>query len=341
MAQYKPKSFWQKPEGVTGGIILAGAILGGGYIISKSYLALIALTASTTGLVISLLIVGLLIFMALDSKARALVSYMFKSTMRWITGIFIKIDPIAILTGYIEDLRTNLKSMRKQIAKLRGQMHKLKEIILNNNKEISSNLTLANEAKANNEKNQMILKSRKAGRLKESNIKLDSLLKKMEILYRVLNKMYDNSFVLVEDIEDQVKVKEQERKAITASHSAMKSAMSIIKGDADKRAIFDQALEAVADDVANKVGEMEQFMTMSENFMQSIDLQNGVFEEEGLKMLEKWEDEGVSLLLGNEKEFIINEVEGEGDNEILELDHPVMEKEPLQRGGNQYDTFFD
>jgi hypothetical protein len=341
MAQYKPKSFWQKPEGVTGGIILAGAILGGGYIISKSFLAIIALTASTTGLVISLLVVGLLIFMALDSKARALVSYMFKSTMRWITGIFIKIDPIAILTGYIEDLRTNLKSMRKQIAKLRGQMHKLKEIILNNNKEISSNLTLANEAKAKNEKNQMILKSRKAGRLKESNLKLESLLKKMEILYRVLNKMYDNSFVLVEDIEDQVKVKEQERKAITASHSAMKSAMSIIKGDADKRAIFDQALEAVADDVANKVGEMEQFMTMSENFMQSIDLQNGVFEEEGLKMLEKWEDEGVSLLLGNEKEFIINEVQGEDDDEILELDHPVMEKEPMQRGGNQYDTFFD
>ena len=46
-------------------------------------------------------------------------------------------------------------------------------------------------------------------------------------------------------------------------------------------------LEAIADDVSNKVGEMEQFMSMSENFMQSIDLQNGVFEEEGLKMLEK------------------------------------------------------
>jgi hypothetical protein len=121
----------------------------------------------------------------------------------------------------------------------------------------------------------------------------------------------------------------------------MKSAMSIIKGDSDKRAMFDQALEAVADDVANKVGEMEQFMSISENFMQSIDLQNGVFEEEGLKMLEKWEEEGVSLLLGNEKEFIISEVEGEEDNQILKLEHPVEEKEPVQRSGNQYDSFFD
>lgn len=66
--------------------------------------------------------------------------------------------------------------------------------------------------------------------------------------------MYSNSEILIEDTTDQVKVKEQERKAIRASHSAMRSAMSIIKGDADKRAMFDQAMEVIADDVANKVG---------------------------------------------------------------------------------------
>ena len=78
--------------------------------------------------------------------------------------------------------------------------------------------------------------------------------------------------------------------------------MSIISGDSDKRAMFDMALEAIADDVANKVGEMERFMDMSESFMNSVDLQNGIFEEEGLKMLEKWEKEGVSAILGSQKE---------------------------------------
>ena len=51
--------------------------------------------------------------------------------------------------------------------------------------------------------------------------------------------------------------------------------------------MFDQAMEVIADDVANKVGEMEQFMELSANFMESVDLQNGIFEEEGLKMLEE------------------------------------------------------
>lgn len=110
--------------------------------------------------------------------------------------------------------------------------------------------------------------------------------------------MHQNSEILVEDTKDQVQLKEQERKAIRASHSAMKSAMSVISGDPDKRAMFDSAMEAITDDVANKV-EMEQFMEMSANFMQTIDLQNGVFEEEGLQMLEKWEQESTLLLMGD------------------------------------------
>ena len=170
-------------------------------------------------------------------------------------------------------------------------------------------------------------------------MRLEDLYKKMEVLYRVLTKMYENSQVLAEDIQDQVAVKEQERKAIHASHSAMTSAMSVISGDPDKRAMFDMALEAVAEDVASKVGEMERFMEMSANFMDSVDLQNGVFEEEGLNMLEKWEKESTSLLLGEQKSQLL--LEAEDDANILDLDAPIPErvKEPSHR--NQYDNFFE
>ncbi|HHS95452.1 MAG TPA: hypothetical protein ENJ45_02600, partial [Phaeodactylibacter sp.] len=167
------------------------------------------------------------------------------------------------------------------------------------------------------------------------NMRLEDLLKRMEVLYRVLTRMYENSQIMMEDIKDQVEIKEQERKAIHASHSAMKSAMNIIKGDQDKRYMFDTALEAIADDVSKKVGEMEQFMDMSANFMQSIDLQNGIFEEEGLQMLEKWEKEGVSLLLGDEKESILQ------DTDTLDLHQPVKKTIRAQGHTNQYDSFFD
>ncbi len=338
MSELKPKSFWQKPEGVTGGIFLIGITAAIAFVMTTALASVMAFLSTTAGLVVSLLALGTIIFMALDGKSRALFAYMYKSVMRWITGLFIKIDPISILKNYVDELKGNLKQMRKQIYKLRSQKHKLKEIILNNQKEIDTNLSQADQAKRSNEEAQMILKSRKAGRLQESNVKLDELYRKIEILDRVLNKMYQNSAILAEDIEDQVSIKETERKAILASHNAMKSAMSIIKGDADKKEMFDNALEAIADDVSNKVGEMEQFMSMSENFMQSIDLQNGVFEEEGLKMLEKWENEGVSILLGKDKQTIIDQTNQA--EEVMELKTPQFE-EPVKVGRtNQYDDFF-
>ena len=333
---YKPKSFWRKPEGVTGAITIGALLIGGGWLIFSALPAIIAATSTMLGLAGMIMILGLIIYMALDSKARGLVWYMYKSMMRWITSLFVQIDPIGILKNYVDEMSANLKKMNKQILQLRGQMHKLKELILKNKKEIASNLSLAQAAKKSDEKSQMILRSRKAGRLKESNIKYEALYSKMEILYRVLKKMYDNSEILKEDVADQVEIKEQELKAMKASHSAMSSAMNVIRGDKDKRAMFEMALEQVADDVSNKVGEMERFMEMSESFMSSIDLQNGIFEEEGLKMLEQWEQEN-SLILLDEKEALL--LEGE-QVETLDLNETMVSKERVERA-NQYDSLFD
>lgn len=331
-------TFWKRPEGKTGALVLGALVVGGGILLIQALPALIALTANTLYLSLMLLALGAIIYMVLDPKMRNLVWYMYKSVMRFVTGLFIQIDPIGILKSYVDDLKDNLRKMNRQISQLRGQMHKLQEMIINNKKEIAANLDLASQARDKNKESVMILKSRKAGRLKESNMKLEDLYQKMEILYRVLRKMYENSEIMLEDIQDQVMVKEQERKAIHASNSAMKSAMSIIKGDADKRAVFDQALEAIADDVSSKVGEMERFMEMSESFMSSVDLQNGVFEEEGLKMLEKWEKEGVSLLLGKEKDTLL--LEAADEKNVLDLSAPI--KKPVRVGhSNQYDDFFE
>ncbi len=339
MSTENKRSFWSRPEGKTGVFFLLALLIGGGILASMFINAILAFISTTAGLIISLLVLGVIVFTAIDPKARALVGYMYKSFMRWITGIFIQIDPIGILKNYVDDLKDNLKKMNRQMGQLRGQMHKLKEMIINNKKEIESNLDLASKAKKNEDRAIMVLKSRKAGRLKESTMKLEDLYKKMEVLYRVLKKMHENSQIMVEDIQDQVEVKEQERKAILASNSAMKSAMNIIKGNSDKKEMFDRALEAVADDVSQKVGEMEQFMALSENFMQSLDLQNGIFEEEGLKMLEKWENESMSFLLGDEKEKLL--VQANDDEDVLDLSEPIATPEKVETRKNQYDNFFE
>lgn len=335
---FTPKSFWQRPEGVTGVIFTAGILGGAGYLLYKWLPVIINMTQNILYLSVMLIALAALIYMVIDPRMRNLFFYAYKSIMRWITGLFVQIDPIGILKSYVEDLENNLSKMSRQIGKLRGQMHSLNEMIYNNKKEIQSNLSLASKAKEVNKEAVMILKTRKAGRLQDSNIRLEDLYKKMEILYRVLTKMYENSEILKEDIADQVVVKQKEREAMRASHSAMKSAMSVISGDPDKKYMFDMALEAIADDVSKKVGEMEHFMEVSSSFMDSVDLQNGIFEEEGLKMLDKWEKEGVSLLLGSDKDTILQKANN--DNDVLDINAPVKVAEKVERE-NQYDKLFE
>jgi hypothetical protein len=330
------KSFWEKPEGKAGMLGLAAILSGAGILLYKMLPYLITLTENLLHFSFLLLTLGALIYVVLDKKVRNLVFFMYKSFMRWLTGLFIQIDPIGILKTYIDDLKKNLMNMSKQLAVVKGQMQRLKLLMEENKKSIENNLKLASKAKETDKTAVMILKSRKAGRLKESNLRYDELYKKLELLYRVLIKMYENSEVMLEDIEDQIFVKEAERKAIRSSHSAMKSAMNIIAGNSDKREMFDMALEAIADDVSLKIGEMERFMEMSNSFVQSIDLQNGVFEEEGLQLLEKWEKEGVSLLLGNEKDLLINKANSSTD--FVDLDQPVNRS--TKPHDNQYSDLF-
>ena len=342
-----PKSFWNRPEGVTGMIFLAALLFGAGFLVTTAWSALAPFFASTLGIIVSVVVLGTILFSVLDPRTRAMLGFLYKSAMRKITGLFVNIDPIGILKSYIEELEGNLQEMRKQIGKLRGQVRHLKTLMETNETEIQKQLKLAKLAQQKDKKQQMILSSRRAARLRESNQKYQVLLTKMEVLNRVLNRMHQNSEVLLEDTRDQVDIKIVERKAIRASHGAMSSAMSVINGNPDQRAMFDAAMENIASDVANKVGEMERMMELSSEFMTSVDLQNGVFADEGLRMLEEWERKSDLMLAGGHIE-----VDGKAlpsgntasTSDSLDLDAiPRREKDVQTRGskGTEYDQFFE
>lgn len=332
--QFEKKSFWKRPEGITGLIFLVALLAGVGYLGVTFLPVILTALSNTLVLAATLAVLGVLVYVVVDPKTRALISYMYKSVMRSITGIFVNLDPIGILKSYVEEMEKNLNKLREQIGKLRGQSRQLQTLMERNEAEIANQLKLAKLAQEKGKKQPMILSSRKAARLQESNEKYAVLRKKIDVLYRILTRMHDNSEVLLEDTKDQVSLKEIERKAIRGSHSAMKSAMSVINGDPDQRAMFDQAMEVIADDVANKVGEMERFMEMSSNFMNTIDLQNGVFEEQGMAMLEAYEKESDLLLSGG---HITTEEKLDLNSQRAE---PELKQQKSSNTDSNYDQFF-
>lgn len=331
-----PKSFWQRPEGVTGGIFMAGIIFGIGYLLYTFLPFIVSILQNTLKATIFFVLLAALLYVLFDRKFRTLIWYMYKSIMRAITSWFVQIDPIGILETYIEDLYKNLREMDGHIAKLKGQIAKLQRTIDDNAREMEESMRMAEQAKKAGNKDVLIINTRQYGRLEESNKRYKELLGKMEILYRILSKMYKNSGYLIKDIENEVRMRKQERAAIQAGYSAMKRAMSIINGDPDKKMMFDMAMEAIVDDVSNKVGEMERFMEVSSTFIDSIDLQNGIYEQKGLELLEKMENEGISFLMANNKQIPTAEELNTNSSE-----QPTTNEADDKSKDNNYKSFFN
>jgi phage shock protein A len=285
----KLKTFWEKPEGKTGMIALA-AIIGGGAIAFIKFLPwLITLASNTLYLMFLLGAIGLILFLITNPQVRATASVVFQLIMKKLTSAVIKTDPLAILGLKVREMEENLEKVGESLTKLNQTKASLGRDINKNASTIEDSMKQAAYAQKSGAQDQIYLKTRQAGRLQKSNMTLKELYTKVETMHRVLTKIYKNSAVVIADTKDEIKVTATEWETVKAATSAMRSAMNLINGNKDKRAIYEEAYEVLSNDIANKSGELEQMLEMSESFMNNIDLQNGMLQEDGLKMLDAWE----------------------------------------------------
>lgn len=290
----KVKGFFDRPEGTTGMIFIAIAVLA--VLVAGNTIMPWVITALQNTIHAAVLGGVLLggVALVMNKKFRFLCASMFKSAMRAITGIFITIDPIGILKNYIEEMQEKLRDIDANIGKLNGQKNKLASTITEENRNSEQAARMASVAKKQGNMQAVSQNMRKAARSKEFVGKLQVTKEKMEFLSTILMRMRNSVSFLLEDTKDEVRIKEAEYKSIKAAHKAMKGAEALVQGDAAKE-LFEQSCEFIAEDIANKMGEMETFMELSEDFMTNVDLQNGVWDEKGLEMLENWEKTGELL----------------------------------------------
>lgn len=312
--QTKIKTFWEKPEGKTGMVAIAAMVGALGYGLFLALPFLLTLVGNTIALVGMGAVLAGMLYVLFNKNFQNLLGFGFKLVMKKLTSLFVRIDPIAIMEIYIGHLKESYEKMREQVSLIRGQIVKLREKIAKQNMEIDNNLKLASKAYEKNDKKNTVLNARQAERVKKSNVNLNDLLAKMEKMHERLSHMAENADFLIQDMQAEVALKKDERDVIYAGYSAISSARKIFQGDADKVAIFEESIEVLATDLGNKVGEMEEFMDGSKFIMDSIDLQNDVYNEEGLKLLEQWESKSDSLLLNTSKSVGVTKVKNTVDS---------------------------
>lgn len=305
------KSFWKKPEGVTGmiglGLLALGAIWGINSIL-PTLIQLMKNTYTAIGLAAGLFVI---ISLLLNNRFRTTLWYLYKGFVRSLTTFVVELDPIKILESYVENIKEKIVKMDEQLTDLKGQIGGLGQKLEKKQKEWKLEMDRAEQAKKMDRKAEVTLHARQAGRLEDTIKNISTLHKKMEVIYKVLNQMKYYSEIMVKDTEYDVANRKDEREAMSKSHSVMKSALSIIQGNSDKKMLFDQAMEIVVDDIGQKIGEMDRMLEASTDFINSVDLDNAVYEERGLKMLEEFERKGMDTIFGknntvNPAENILN-----------------------------------
>jgi len=290
------KSFWSRPEGKTGMIfiVLAAAALvyGWGQIVPF----IVSMLADTLHMVYLAAILGAVLFVVFSSRTHL----MFRLLMRAITGMIINIDPIGILKDHLSQMRKRRDVMSQQISNVSGQIQYLKNIIDKNQAMANENMRLAAHAKKiatttadQNEQLRMALqmkaKANQAGRLQKSNLSYQQLLGKLQNIYDLLSKWAVHIDFYIEDTDNEVKQAEIEYKTINTAYRAYRTALAVIKGTGDEKELYNQTMEKLAEEAGRKLGEMEDFQRLAQNFMDTIDLENGAVETEALEKLDAYE----------------------------------------------------
>lgn len=305
------KSFWsfKKPEGPVAIFLTIAAIFAGVYCWGTIVPFLRDLIDNTLHLILSCVALGAIVFVLTDKQIRSGVWYLYRLVVRGLVGQIINIDPIGILREYIQDLAKKREEASEKIDVVSGSAEKLNAKINENCARIEHAKKLYEQGKKQGKPDQALqIHTIEVGGLNKMNERLVPLRDQTIKIQKFLEKLYEDSGYLIQNMKLEVELQEEEYKAVKAGNRAMKSALAIFKGDPDKRAIFDQALESIADDMALKVGEMKRAMNQSMDYVNSIDLERGVANEEGLKIMQNYDSSKFKTLPNTSVQEIPQEI---------------------------------
>jgi hypothetical protein len=324
-ASIKSKEAWGKN-------IITIALLGGVALLALFYWGLILpwlIDVMSNTLELAGLGVGLfaLLYAVFDPRMRNLISYAYASLTRALTGFFIEIDPIGILKTYVSHLKGYIAEMDEAIGQLRGQVSQIKDRIDKNESERVHCLERAKNAKTladrgvnvDEMRGEFTLNGRQAGRMEESNKKLNVNLAKLNRLLADTVKMRGTSDVLMRDMENTVQNAIDDYKASRAAWNVFTRVQKVMASGGAEKELVDETFSHLADDYAMKMGTIENILETSKSVVAGIDLDNMSFDASATAQLEAWEKKGGVLSVPPEAKVRVSGEEAPPEDEFSDL----------------------
>jgi phage shock protein A len=291
--QASKKKLWEQPGGKLGVAALIG--LGAGFLVFlyKILPYLIELAENTLYFGLLLLIIGLVIFLLFDKKFRRVLSVGYFILMRKITSLFVNLDPIAIIERRLGMMEHSIQKMNESMGRLLGQIRKLEGSIDSKKEEMEKLLQRAQVYRAKGNRDAAVIDERQIARLEKYINKLLGLLNDSRRWYESLDKLSQMAKLTVLDTRNEVNMQKEEYEMAKSQHKLFKSVMSVMEGDPDELALFNEALEAMRTDIEMKLGEMERVISSTGGLIDQFEADNEVASFKGGELIDKYNELGI------------------------------------------------
>jgi hypothetical protein len=309
-----------KQKGGTLGLLVIAVLV---VLIAFNIPAILAWINNIIKLVGSLLVLGLILFAVFDKNTRLAASTWYMLMVRKFMGLIVRMDPIAILEDTIKKAYKTIGKLEKAMGNLNGVYKGFQKKVEVKKTELTECLERKKVAIKTGKKEVELLEDRQSVRIEALIKDYISLRDSAEKWYNTLSKLADMAKFTVTDAENEVEAQKEKYEMVKQSHSAFKSAMSVINGDPDELALYNQAFQYVEKDIMEKLGEMDRVINSAGGIVDKIDIDNEVFKVKGDDLLKKYEELGIDALFAKletpaNKPFPIESVESGSDPVLTE-----------------------
>lgn len=293
-------SKWEKPGGTTGMIVL-GVIVGAIVInitpIMNFIAAACASTLSAIGMAAALFLVLYCLF---DPRIRNIGSTIYFMIMRKIEGLLVDYDPISIVKRKIMQMNKKIQEITDNMGKLRGLIDKSEKRIQDKKKQCDHDFQLLNKYKETGKAQDAAVYERQVTRLTEVIKNSEARLIQSKQWYEIMGKLKHQAELTVLDATNEVNERVEEWEMIKAQHKAFTSIVGIINGKDDQFSLFTRAMDHMADDISQKLGEMSFIIEETGGLMSKIDMDNLVMSDKANALLAQYNSGGLdAVLLGS------------------------------------------
>lgn len=288
----KTRGLFDQKGGTLGMVILALGVI---FLIFKLPVIVDFVDSLFHLIIVSVATAGVL-YVLLDKRVRNIVGTLYMFGIRFMMGMVIKMDPIAILEDGIRRMYQAIANVEEKMGKLNGIRLRLKDNINKKKKELEECLERRRVAEQHNKKDLMVLEDRQSVRLVNLTKEYMELSESAENWYKTLSKIAEMATLTVKDAENEVAAQKERYDMVKTSHSAFKSAISVLKGNPDELAMFNEAFQYVNNDIMSKVGEMDRVIMTTGGMLDQIDLEKEVFSIKGADISKKYEELGIDSL---------------------------------------------